>query len=47
MDGCHCIVAKVAEGYAEAERVARIFERVDRYRQIPQPAGLDRATLGE
>src|SRR5438128_11641717 len=33
--------------YAEAERIGRVIERLGSYRQIPQPAGLDRARLGE
>src|SRR5205807_9128093 len=33
--------------YAEAERIGRVIERRCSYRQIPQPAGLDRARLGE
>src|SRR6266550_6256671 len=38
---------KDTEGYAEAEKVGRVVEGVGSNRQIPQPAGLDRATLGQ
>src|SRR5438132_12919186 len=38
---------KIAEGYAEAEKVGRVVEGVGSNRQISQPADVDRATLGQ
>src|SRR5207245_10873533 len=44
---CHCAAKIGGRPYAEAERIGRVIERLGSYSQIPQPAGLDRARLGE